>query len=125
MKALPATEERRRFHRILFDAIVTIESDGCRWQTQLIDISLNGVLTERPALWHSEPDMSVCVTVVLSDGTELSMHAHVAHCEKNTVGFQCDAIDVESVTHLRRLIELNLRDPQVLHRELHRLGRWD
>ena len=38
------TSERRRFHRILFDAPTTIESAGQLYHTTLLDISLKGAL---------------------------------------------------------------------------------
>ena len=33
-------------------------------------------------------------------------------------GLHCLAIDIDSVTHLRRLVELNLGDPALLEREV-------
>jgi hypothetical protein len=38
------------------------------------------------------------------------------------VGLHCRHIDIESLAHLRRLIELNLGDPALLERELAALG---
>ncbi len=32
--------------------------------------------------------------------------------------FRCEHIDIDSITHLKRLIELNLGDEALLHREL-------
>jgi len=46
----------------------------------------------------------------------------VAHVEGGRVGLRRTHIDIESVTHLRRLVELNLGDPALLERELHELG---
>jgi hypothetical protein len=37
-------------------------------------------------------------------------------------GLQWRNIDVDSLTHLRRLLELNLNDPSLLDRELADLG---
>jgi hypothetical protein len=50
------------------------------------------------------------------------MDVTVAHCESEHVGFHCDHIDIDSITHLRRLVELNLGDPELLERELSALG---
>jgi len=36
---------------------------------------------------------------------------------------QCNAIDIDSVTHLRRLVELNLGDESQLHKEISQLSR--
>ena len=42
----------------------------------------------------------------------------VAHREGRRAGLACQSIDVDSVTHLRRLVELNAGDPDLLQREL-------
>jgi hypothetical protein len=51
------------------------------------------------------------------------MKAVVAHIEKGSAGFRCDKIEAESAVHLRRLVELNLGDEELLHRELAALGK--
>ena len=50
------------------------------------------------------------------------MDVWVAHEENKELGLKCKDIDVDSITHLRRLIELNLGDPDLLERELSALG---
>ncbi|MCK6410655.1 MAG: PilZ domain-containing protein, partial [Thauera sp.] len=58
----------------------------------------------------------------LDDGEHrVSMGGLVAHCEPGLIGLACRAIDLDSVTVLRRLIELNLGDPTLLERDLHAL----
>jgi hypothetical protein len=42
----------------------------------------------------------------------------VAHVEGEHVGLLCRSIDIESITHLRRLLEINLGDAKLLEREL-------
>jgi hypothetical protein len=37
------------------------------------------------------------------------------------VGLRCDRLDVDSMSHLRRLVELNLGDPALLERDLQSL----
>jgi hypothetical protein len=46
------------------------------------------------------------------------MQTRVAHVEGPQAGLLCISIDIDSVTHLRRLLELNLGDPALLEREL-------
>ncbi|HXK57002.1 MAG TPA: PilZ domain-containing protein, partial [Gammaproteobacteria bacterium] len=38
------------------------------------------------------------------------------------LGLRCVSIDMESIGHLRRLVELNLGDAELLHRDLESLG---
>jgi hypothetical protein len=51
------------------------------------------------------------------------MDVSVAHVEDQHIGFRCEHIDLDSITHLRRLVELNVGDTDILYRELSALGR--
>ena len=53
------------------------------------------------------------------------MHIAVVHETDNETGLQCNAIDIDSVTHLRRLVELNLGDSDQLNKELSQLSSID
>lgn len=55
-----------------------------------------------------------------NDGDELliAMAGELAHVEGGHAGVLCRSIDLESITHLRRLIEVNLGDPMASEREL-------
>jgi hypothetical protein len=46
------------------------------------------------------------------------MEGSIAHLEGTQVGLRCDSIDIDSLTHLRRLVELNVGDEAILQREL-------
>lgn len=114
--------ERRHFQRILFDAPVTVSAGTQRISTRLIDISLNGALLEvnRPSSWKSGDRLNL--NIRLSDQAFIDMQAVVAHREKGQLGLTCEHIDMESIAHLRRLVELNLGDEALLERELSALG---
>jgi len=45
----------------------------------------------------------------------------IRHIEENHIGLKCHSIDIDSITHLKRLVELNLADETLLHRELETL----
>ena len=40
------------------------------------------------------------------------------HVDGANVGLRCDNIDLDSITHLRRLVELNVGDHNILERDL-------
>jgi hypothetical protein len=63
---------------------------------------------------------SVCtLTLPLSsDSGQIEMTALVAHVDARQLGLLCTHSDLDSVTHLRRLIELQLGDPSLLERDL-------
>ena len=44
------------------------------------------------------------------------------HIEDDHTGYRCEHIDLDSISHLRRLVELNLGDPDILDRELSELS---
>ncbi|WP_372965460.1 PilZ domain-containing protein [Marinobacter sp.] len=111
--------ENRRFHRIRFDAPCELHWQDQVWPAELLDISLKGALVERPERWDvplSEP----CELVVHLNGHEAAivMAVELMHVEGDCLGFKCQYIDIESVMHLRRLVELNLGDPGLLERDL-------
>ena len=114
--------ERRHFHRILFDAPVTVTGSDESVSTRLIDISLNGVLLEieSPSPW--KPGDRLELNIRLGDEAFIDMQAVVAHSERGQLGLTCEHIDMESIAHLRRLVELNLGDESLLERELSALG---
>jgi hypothetical protein len=46
------------------------------------------------------------------------MRGKISHVEADHLGIESTGIDIESITHLRRLMELNLGDSSILDREL-------
>lgn len=118
------TSERRRFHRILFDAQTTIESEGIIYHTTLLDISLKGALAKIPPKWQPRAGEPVTLSIKLNEenDTAIGMRALCAHIEADRVGFLCDEIDMDSISLLRRLVELNIGDEALLQRDLAALG---
>ena len=111
--------EQRHFTRIPFDAEANIECGNRQWRSQLLDISLRGALLNRPADWQGQLGDRCRLALHLADSAvEIDMDAEVAHLEDDHIGFHCLHIDLDSVTHLRRLVELNLGDQALLEREL-------
>lgn len=114
--------EKRRFSRIPFDAEARITGPGVDVTTQLLDISLKGVLIARPDNWQGKTGQRYTLELTLgSSGTVISMDIEIMHEEAARIGGQCTHIDLESISHLRRLVELNLGDEGILDRELHAL----
>jgi len=52
----------------------------------------------------------------------IRMEVIVKHINNNTAGFCFEYIDLDSISHLRRLVELNVGDTTILNRELSDLG---
>jgi PilZ domain-containing protein len=116
---LPAqTREKRRFHRISFDAECELHCRDAVWASEVLDISLKGVLVKRPENWDV-PLNEPCEVIILLDDHEtgIVMAVELRHIEAHRLGFKCQYIDLESATHLKRLVELNLGDQTLLERE--------
>lgn len=117
------TEDQRRFTRIPFDSAVHVVSADGAWNSELVDISLNGILIEEPSNWNANVGEHFLVELDLNDSDiEIRMEVEVAHMENGHIGFHCKHIDLDSITHLRRLVELNVGDTDILNRELSALG---
>lgn len=116
-------QDRRRFQRVLFDAPAQLITPREVHDTGVVDLSLKGVLVRRPAGWRGLPDEGVLVDIQLAPSeSRIRLHAAVAHIEPDYIGLYCRHIDVESASHLRRIVELNLGDAALLERELSMLG---
>ncbi len=117
------TDEQRRFRRISFKAQAFISHGKDRWETQLLDISLKGALLVLPSGWKGVVGQRLDLELVIEDGALiLRMETKVIHIEQDHLGLCCLHIDLDSMAHLRRLVELNLGDADLLNRELHSLG---
>ena len=110
--------DRRRFKRIAFDARTELRQGEHTWPVKLIDLSLKGLLIERPAPWLGNPQQNFSVGIHLSDDTDIAMEVELTHEDKGQLGFVCRHLSLESIASLRRLIELNLGDAAELEREL-------
>ena len=110
--------DRRRFKRIGFDARTELRQGEHTWSVKLIDLSLKGLLIERPAPWLGNPQQNFSVGIHLSDDTDIAMDVELTHEDKGQLGFVCRHLSLESIASLRRLIELNLGDAAELEREL-------
>ena len=118
-----SSEERRNHRRIPFQAEIIMQSGNEEWSCNLLDISLKGMLVEPPD--NLDIDTTKPCALALFLGEDVAIHARVkiTHVmDSGNWGLQWRHIDVDSLKHLRRLLELNLDDPGLLNRELADLG---
>jgi len=119
---MSAHDERRRFQRIAFDAPTELRQGERRWPVKLLDLSLKGLLVERPDPWDADPTQDFDAVIHLNDKkTQVRMQVELRHDESTRLGFICLHIDIDSMTHLHRLVELNLADSTEMMRELREL----
>jgi hypothetical protein len=112
--------QRRHFSRVLFNARATLSGDAQSSPCEVLDLSLKGALVRVADSRAWSPESSCRLELALDPEQEVSirMSAKVAHREGQVIGLHCVTIDLDSITHLRRLVELNLGDDSVLQREV-------
>lgn len=116
------SDERRQYQRVPFIAEVIMDKGDEQWSCELLDISLKGVLLEAPDGVEADMDASYHVELVLGENVVIHMQATVSHINHHHWGLQWNNIDIEGLSHLRRLLELNMSDGDEMHRELIELG---
>ena len=116
------SDERRRYSRINYDTPVILEQGENAWDSLVIDISLKGLLIWMPDDWDPTDPDDFKATIPLGGEAVISMTVHQVHSSSGRVGFECSEIDDESITHIRRLLELSLGDSDLIERELNSLG---
>ncbi|PKM12300.1 MAG: PilZ domain-containing protein [Gammaproteobacteria bacterium HGW-Gammaproteobacteria-3] len=112
------TSDKRAFHRIFYPADAVLSCDGSMWPCRLVDLSLQGCLLRFDHAWQENPEKIYTLTLNLSDEISITMALSLSHVIGNNAGFKCEHIDIDSITTLRRLVELNLGDSDLLERDL-------
>lgn len=117
-------EENRRFRRVNFVEAVQVESDDIEgvdevsWQAQCLDISMLGMLLDVPDNFPLVVGTPFEVRLVLSEDVSIEMPCTLVHVNGKHAGFKAEMMSIESMTSLRRLLELNLADTAEIDREL-------
>lgn len=108
---------RRNFWRAVFHAPVRVATHDGKASATLLDISLKGALLETNGSWTPKAGEECQLLLDLSPRNSITMWATVVHVDPPYAGLRCEVIDIDSITHLRRLVELNSGDPAILERE--------
>jgi hypothetical protein len=112
------TEEKRRFHRTLYNAEAILISANISRPCKIVDLSLKGCLLEFAEPSSIPKGMLNTLNITLGDDVSIIMDISAVHDKGNHIGFICQHIDIDSITNLRRLVELNLGNSEMLEREL-------
>lgn len=119
----PDPTSDRRFARITLSNDVRLYSSSQVWETRILDLSLQGAQVTRPEGFVGRKDQNFRLEIRLQGTAVISMGVELARIEEDRLGFRAGRMDFDSFTHLKRLIELNLGDPEGLSAELGRLTR--
>jgi len=111
---------QRRFTRIPFHVPAQLEVQGGKLPCALLNVSLRGALVELSSGPVPTAGSSCAVTIDLDPGSgaRIRMDGDVAYQRGRQVGIRCDELDLESIQHLRRILEVNVGDEAVVLKEL-------
>lgn len=122
MNPVHPTDLRRHFSRIAFHTDARLHVSHGVHTVHLLDLALKGALVEALDTFPvAMGDICSLVLPLHEDGEKIVMKGVVVHLQGARIGMQCQHIDVDSLTSLRRLVELNLGDANLVDRELSHL----
>lgn len=111
--------DKRQFCRVPFTTGSRIETTGESLEAEVVDISLKGALLRLPACPSLQRGDHCSVSVALANSdVAISFEAEVAHLRENLVGVKLVKIDLDSMIHLRNLLDLNTANPEQVRKEL-------
>lgn len=109
----------RRFRRVPFETEVTLHNEEEVWSTELLDLAMKGALlgANAPLPLALGTKCKLCIALPGSP-ILLDFQAELIHCKENRYGFKFISEDLATLTHLRKLIELNTGDAEATRSEL-------
>lgn len=122
---MTSNTERRRFHRFVMNRPASMVIDGVHHPGRLVDISMRGALVRCDQGKTPGPQASGIVDIALDEDAEymIRMQVSVRHLKEDLVGLQVESLSLEDASLLRRLVELNIGDSELLRRELGEMAR--
>lgn len=119
-------KERRKFARIVLGWPAQLTCGDKHWEVELEDLSLKGVLLSRPEGYTAGTHHPLLLHIHIPQSQiDIEMELAEAHISDDLLGMSCTKIDIDSISQLRRLIELNIGNDELLNRELDHLSTYD
>ncbi|MUK28174.1 PilZ domain-containing protein [Aliivibrio fischeri] len=114
--------ERRKFSRVIYQADIALIQGAQQYSGSLIDLSLHGLLIKLNDDNALNSEGKLIVHFALND-SDINI---IAECEivndtNNLLRLCIRHIDIDSISHLKRLVELNVGNSELLLRQLSEL----
>lgn len=115
--------ERRRYSRIYLDLAGVLESEVQHrsFGVHVRDVSLKGAFVEL-ANYEEDPHLfkgqKYKLVITLQATTKIVMYMTCRHVMGKKLGLECNLIEPDSISHLKRLVEMNIGRSDILNREL-------
>lgn len=121
-------QNRRQFTRIIFANSAQLSDDKSSWCVRLVDLSLKGALVSMPndntiKLIDNKP---YTLSFQLADSdVYIKLKVNIVQLTKKDLRLRCMRMDIDSATHLRKIVELNMSDGHLLQRDLEQLSYFE
>jgi len=116
-------QDKRLFQRVLFSHDAKLIAGQATHTIQILDLSLHGFLCNVPSNASFAINDSCTLVLKLDQQHVITMVATIAHIASTSLGLTCDHIDIDSISELKRLIQLNLANDDLLHRDIDELAQ--
>lgn len=109
-------EDKRRFSRVPFEGTARLNIGERLLPVELLDISVRGAQIRLPKNETVQADDECRLTLTLDDSPiHLTLESQIRHTSDGQAGLVFILIDVTDMQHLRRIVELNLGDEEILN----------
>ncbi len=112
-------ENKRYYKRVDFHVNAAARVDNILYTGELYDISLKGALIKMnkgSGLFSGK--IGTVMLKLPNSNITLEFEARIVHKQDDFLGFKFEGADVDSITHLRRLLVLNTGDEEGIDREI-------
>ena len=114
--------ERRRFSRIVYQVATKLTQDTLVVDGTIQDLSLQGLLIDCDNHHQLNHHLPVQISFQLTDSDiDIQLEASIVSTINTSVRLRIEHLDIDSISHLKRLIELNVGDDELLYREIEHL----
>lgn len=114
-------DERRKFFRIVLDWPVEVLTEEARTPAVLIDLSFKGMLLHSETLQVGSGDKLEVEVRNPESEQPMEFKGHVVRAANGNCAISFDAVDIDTMSELRRTIELNMGNDELLQRDLEQL----
>jgi len=114
-------KEKRIFSRVKFEQKVEFEKNGKKYKNvELQNISLKGAFLKLDNTADFKIEDRIKITIVLKEEEKLRIEteAIIIRVADNGIAVYFEKVDIDSFANLKRLIELNIGDEEIINKEL-------
>ncbi|MFL9782572.1 PilZ domain-containing protein [Vibrio cyclitrophicus] len=114
--------ERRQFSRVVYQVPTELSQGPVNVSGSVQDLSLHGLLIQCDDFQQLSHDIPVQVSFTLANSDiNIQLEATIVSTINTSMRLRIEHLDIDSISQLKRLIELNVGDDELLYREIEHL----